>query len=840
MVRDYGRPGWDRSRLVAVLATALISLSVPAFSPALGEESEPELPEAATTSPHEEEAAHMLRKAVELLASADQEAAQKLIDDFKASWEEAGNLDEDGCAAIEKCQATFEQFRELTPAQVAAHLGARDRLVEATREIMAAAERRLPHGPTLEEAERTLHEDFSLLRSFSDLDAVKYGNDEMLLGLIHARRRDWSLAVDSLERCRRATTDHYPDDAFGLTVIEQWLAWALMMEGKDFARQKEYLEAVIAYAEADQDNEESRYWPLRATTLLAEAHYRHGDREEADRLFDEVRRGLPKDPEPCTPGNCTGTCYLSWCQAWCDRHDARRLIDEGRYEEAIAAIERARELLELGAQRELSAGVTYEELRCLTAKAMCGLGRPEEVAEEMAMANAIAEHAARLRGETHVPLESPLQEDAATKPKLVVHCSRESEGLFLEPQVAAIRYSGNSEPEDITFDAFVGDLKTTLQGIENSVEGSLAAGNLPRCIKVVLFNHQALVDRYGTEHEAVRDVAHLQDNLLSLEKLCDDDWQKFCQAYALLWRKAGFEDVRERVFPPFESLDCVVDRLVQARSELADLPEPACGFQRNCNLWLARTYVFRRDWKEAERLLEGACSDTENHAWLPADSRGFRRDLAFVLAEQGKDYPRQKELLETQRRIFDIEATEQSYLVTEAILAERGGRWDEADRLYEEVRSSFDPECKQAAYHCALCDRDLARRFLADDDVTSACELIEDVYPRMLAHAKGTFNYGLEIERTLRLRAEIYERLGRRDEAEADIAYADDIARHAEMLGRLCAADRDQRRKWRTTKLNIPGLPEAGDEGKCGKTAGIEEWLHADEKNDALEGSVFR
>ena len=134
----------------------------------------------------------------------------------------------------------------------------------------------------------------------------------------------------------------------------------------------------------------------------------------------------------------------------------------------------------------------------------------------------------------------------------------------------------------------------------------------------------------------------------------------------------------------------------------------------------------------------------------------------------------------------------------------------------EEVRSRLEEEDCTRDYCLSLCDQNRARTLLEANDLDGACVAIEDAYRRLLVHGGIAFNYGLETEEVLRLRATIYERFERKKDAEADVAFADDIARSAATLCRMCSADPEQREKWAKTKLTVPSLPgEPSEDAKC-------------------------
>ena len=123
-------------------------------------------------------------------------------------------------------------------------------------------------------------------------------------------------------------------------------------------------------------------------TLLAENYYQLGNRAEADRLYAEVRSSLPKVPTHDLVG---------WCKSWCDRHEARQLMEKGDWDGAFSKILLARVgTIDYG-HRNLSKGLTMERILRMSAEIQRNRGNHKEADEDLEYADLIARHAEKLR-----------------------------------------------------------------------------------------------------------------------------------------------------------------------------------------------------------------------------------------------------------------------------------------------------------------------------------------------------------------------------------------------------------------------------------------------------------
>jgi tetratricopeptide (TPR) repeat protein len=781
--------------------------------------------DSAETVPSEADATEILDEAYECLKAGQKDAAQELVDSLAKSWRAAHSSDSAQLRQLDIWVTAFQNLGQLSSSELEEYDNARTEADEIAELVHRMNGRRLPHGPTLEEAESKLkHIEEEARRCLGS--ASQTAGNQRSLGMLHACRRDWEAAEKSLESALELIAPDLPSSDREHHITLQWLAWVLMMQDEDFPRQEEYLNSVIEYAESHQGKESNRYWPERAMVLLAEAKYRSGDLGEADRLFGEVRQQLPENPIACRESKCTGACYVSWCLAWCDRHKARKLIAEQKYWDAFHAIDSAVDRLKTGGQRELNLGVTSEDLHCLKAEALCSLGYPQWVDTEMSLANVIAKHAADLRGDVHEPLAGPYQDEANaafafryTKLAPEVVCLRNHEGLAA---ASAMIDSERRERAEHTLDelsptASIYDVEAVRYKAIAQVGLKLAFGDFDGALRYASNLHGRLLFAFGADNYDVKCAARMTETIKSLSGLPEKDRQTFCQAYALLRNKTELLSAMGSVYPRFQCLNTATGRLMQARNLFAQLPEPARDFEANCCGWLACAYILQRNWEEAERLLEGICSGPDEYRWLVTDTYSFRSVFALVLSEQAKDQTRLMELLEEQserlRASAHHDARRQNLLWTASMQAKVGDE-ENADRIYKRVRSELVSNSLDCPYQLALCDRHCARQLLNEGDLQDACSLIEDVYPRMLVHTKGSLNYPLEVEQTLRLRAEIYERLGRTKDAEADVAYADDIAAHAARLRKMCSADPEQRKKWLARKVDIPSIVTCEEQSK--------------------------
>ncbi len=148
------------------------------------------------------------------------------------------------------------------------------------------------------------------------------------------------------------------------------------------------LRSILDFAERHQTTDRLIWWKERSTTLLAEAHYRQNNHAEADRLYAEVRNRLPDKIDHELAG---------WCKSWCDRHEARQLMEKGDWEDAYAKIVQARVgTIEYG-HYNLNKGLTMERIVRMSAEIQRHRGNDKEADEDLEYAQMIADHAARLR-----------------------------------------------------------------------------------------------------------------------------------------------------------------------------------------------------------------------------------------------------------------------------------------------------------------------------------------------------------------------------------------------------------------------------------------------------------
>ena len=802
--------------------------------------------------------ADRLNDAFELLADGKREAAEQQADIVRTDWRDQYGSGEEARRNWEVWLSDFEKLKNRPPSDIREYVAAWQKVTMAAARVSKMRARKLPHGRTLAEAEEVCCTQEELLDRCLGGKSYYSVLCHTSLGHVHGCRREWSVAEESFERALELLLADFPDDRSGIAATRQWLAWILMEQGKDFPRQKEYLEAALEYAESAQD-EEARYWPPRLKTLLAEASYRSGESAEANLLFAKLRLQLPREHEEGGKN-----LHMLWCRAWCERHEARMLIDEKRYGEALGAVFAARKALSDGGKKaELSAGLTHQELCCLAAKVADELG-VKDVAQmksqhanppqaEIAIANAIAKHAARLRGESYKPIADPFTDRTWLIPSwasmVKAVCFRNWEGIFcLGACVSPAEDEPASQPPSEKTTADNAEVAASAD-TEVKVELYLRLGKYAEVCQWARRHLDQEERALGRDHVIVKALSDMLDTLDVIDGLSAEDQQAFCRAYGVL--QGAIDKLREAkksAFVPFAKTNDAMDRLRVASEQFAALPEPLNQFQSNCDFSLAEAHIMLRNWSEAERLLSRICEDDRDIMLFA--SRFFARvPLSYVLLQQGEDEERIKELMEAQIEFIRVAEgssfcgvkPKQPYMIKAEAAAAFGDR-DEAERAFDEFRALLDEDDPSDQYKLAFCNRHRARRLLEDGDPIGACELIEDVYAKMTVHGKGSYCHGTEIEKTLRLRAEIYERLGRSDESKADIAYADDIVRHTERVRGMCAADAEQRGKWANAKVDIPSLStEESDDRACAKkeTTGLEEWLRTGKGEYATGQSLF-
>ncbi len=146
-----------------------------------------------------------------------------------------------------------------------------------------------------------------------------------------------------------------------------------------------------------------RFGKERALTLLAEIYFRNNNRDEADRLYAQVCGLLPDKPNDILAG---------WCKSWCDRHEARQLMEKGDWDGAYNKILLARAgTIDYG-HRNLNKGLTMERILRLSAEIQRKRGHDKEAKEDLEYADLIANRAARLREALEEEMKSQKNERA--------------------------------------------------------------------------------------------------------------------------------------------------------------------------------------------------------------------------------------------------------------------------------------------------------------------------------------------------------------------------------------------------------------------------------------------
>ncbi len=190
--------------------------------------------------------------------------------------------------------------------------------------------------------------------------------------------------------------------------MELGLAMLLRELGIEPAKQVELLELNIDFADQHQVTPNLAWWKERAMMQLAETYYRQGNHQEADRLYAEVRSQLPEDSDHDLVG---------WCKSWCDRHEARQLMEKGDWDAAYEKILQARVgTIDYG-HRNLSKGLTMERILRMSAEIQRKRGNNKEADEDQEYADLIARHAAKLRTAVEAELRRLNQPEANTTPQ---------------------------------------------------------------------------------------------------------------------------------------------------------------------------------------------------------------------------------------------------------------------------------------------------------------------------------------------------------------------------------------------------------------------------------------
>ncbi len=190
--------------------------------------------------------------------------------------------------------------------------------------------------------------------------------------------------------------------------IELGLAAILCEQSKEASEQVALLQANIDFADRHQLTDRIAWWKERAMTQLAETYYRHGNRQEANRLYAEVRSRLPEDSDHDLVG---------WCKSWCDRHEARQLMEKGDWDAAYEKILQARVgTIDYG-HRNLSKGLTMERILRMSAEIQRKRGNHKEADEDEEYADLIARHAAKLRTAVEAELRKLQESEVNTAPQ---------------------------------------------------------------------------------------------------------------------------------------------------------------------------------------------------------------------------------------------------------------------------------------------------------------------------------------------------------------------------------------------------------------------------------------
>lgn len=200
-----------------------------------------------------------------------------------------------------------------------------------------------------------------------------------------------SRAMEAAERFASQADALYASDDGGYLekiYLQVTLARLLRELHKDPERQISLLENIIAFRDRYPRTERLMWQRERALTELAETHFWLGNRAEADRLYALVRKDLPGDSVYTLVG---------LCKSRCDWHEARQLMEQGDYERAYEKILSARLGTIKYGRQNLNKGLTMERILRLSAENRRKLGRDKEADEDLAYAQRIADHAARLK-----------------------------------------------------------------------------------------------------------------------------------------------------------------------------------------------------------------------------------------------------------------------------------------------------------------------------------------------------------------------------------------------------------------------------------------------------------
>jgi hypothetical protein len=210
--------------------------------------------------------------------------------------------------------------------------------------------------------------------------------------------REWGTA---LNRIHQFVTDWQPrlgQDAEIIQIMRLFESMVLMELSEDAPRQVRLAESFISFVDRYRLEGLYVFWRERGMTVLAEIQFRAGNRREADRVYAEVRSRLPENSDHWLAG---------WCRSWCDRHEARRLMEKGDYEGAEEKISSARLGTIKYGHRNLNKGLTMERILRMSAEIRRKLGRDKEADEDLAYAQRIVDNVAKLKAALQADLEKP-------------------------------------------------------------------------------------------------------------------------------------------------------------------------------------------------------------------------------------------------------------------------------------------------------------------------------------------------------------------------------------------------------------------------------------------------
>ena len=196
-----------------------------------------------------------------------------------------------------------------------------------------------------------------------------------------------------------ALSGYRSDDGFEAheKSVEVFLAAVLREIRAQPDKQVILLEDAISFAARYQMTGRQLWQQERAMTFLAESYYCQGNRSEADRLYAEISSRLPEKIDHETAG---------WCKSWCDRHEARQLMEKGDWDGAYDKILQARVGTIKYGNRNLSKGLTMERILRMSAEIQRKRGNNKEADDDLQYAQSIADHAARLRDALSAELRS--------------------------------------------------------------------------------------------------------------------------------------------------------------------------------------------------------------------------------------------------------------------------------------------------------------------------------------------------------------------------------------------------------------------------------------------------